>query len=171
MTKDPNSIEEFFCKPFSKLPVTPMSKDQSSLFITLIMADKSEKAIESINEDDIDAPFALRLLEKRLKTSFSFSMTLPLKIMIASIANSAGGVVMYLTYLQYKAKQLNKPTLNTSDLADIFPVGFPTDLQDIWESQKVKAAENSPHGSDNLLDYRAASASIQIDQTKDLKND
>jgi hypothetical protein len=169
MTKDPNSIEEFFCNPFSKLPVTPMNKEQTSLFIQLIAADKSEKAFEPINEDDMDAPFTLRLLEKRLKSSFTFSMTFPLKIMVASIANSAGSVLMYLTYLQYKAKQLNKPTLDTSDLANIFPMGFPTDLQDIWDSQKVKGAENNPYGSDNLLDYRSASESIQIDHNKDEK--
>jgi|TARA_R110000787_G_scaffold11722_1_gene38394 hypothetical protein len=165
MTKDPNSIEELFCLPFSQLPVTPMTLETTELFMRLIMIEK-DGSMPNLEETGDELPFAMKLIKSFLKNRFTFRMTEPLQLIMAQISGSAGNVVMYLTYLQYKAKRLDKRTLSIEDLANIFPFGFPTDavLQDIWDSQKVKRSQVNPMGSDNLLDYQAALQSIHFSE-------
>jgi hypothetical protein len=163
LTKDPNSIEEFFCVPFSKMPVEAMDSETSKFFVEAILAEQ-QGGVSPIDDEDDEVPFSVRMVIKSLDNRFTFKMSAPLQLFVSVIARSAGGIIMYLTYLQYRAKKLQKEELSFSDFADIFPKGFPSDksLQDIWESQKVKRSEVNPHGSDNLLDYPKAGISIQF---------
>lgn len=163
MTKDPTAIEVLFCEPFSKLPVREMTKDEMDIFIRLTMIEKDGRdGLIPENEDDI--PFSIKMLRSSLNNRFTFEMTEPLQLMVADIAGSVGGIIMFLTYLQYRAKKLNKKKLNIEDFANIFPMGFPIDkaLHDIWDSQKVKRSEENVNGSDNLLDYQTALQSIHF---------
>ena len=165
MTKDQNSIEELFCLPFSKLPVRPMTKEESEIFLRLIMIE-NDGSMPNLEETGDELPFSMKLIKRLLKSRFTFGMTEPLQLMMSQTSRSAGNVVMYLTYLQYQAKKLDKRTLSIEDLANIFPMGFPTDavLTDIWDSQKVKRSQENPNGSDNLLDYQEALQSIHFSQ-------
>ena len=165
MTKDPNSIEELFCLPFSKLPVIPMTLETTELFMRLIMIEK-DGSMPNLEETGDELPFSVKLIKNSLRNRFSFGMTEPLQLMLAQLSGSAGNVIMYLTYLQYQAKKLDKRELSIEDLANIFPLGFPTDsaLQDIWDSQKVKRSQVNPLGSSNLLDYQAALQSIHFSE-------
>ena len=163
MTKDQNAIEELFCVPFSKFPVRPMTLEESKMFMQLIMIEK-DGSMPPFEETKIELPFELRLIKGSLSSRFTFEMTEPLQLMIAQISGSAGNVIMYLTYLQYRAKKLDKRKLSIEDFANIFPMGFPTNksLQDAWDSQKVNRSADNPNGSDNLLDYQESLQSIHF---------
>lgn len=162
MTKNPKGVEDLFCLPFSELSLREFTLDESSSFFLFAIADRSNSS-ELINVDD-NSPFLIKLLRKSLENRFTFEMTEPLQLFVSLISKSAGNVIMYLTYLQYKAKSLNKKKLNIEDFSTIFPNGIPTDdsLMSIWYSQKVKGSETNPNGSDNLLDYQSASISINF---------
>jgi hypothetical protein len=162
LTKDPNSIEEFFCKPFSNLLVEPMSKEHSELFVQTYMVEQSGDMTPIDDSDEV--PFVIKLIRSQLKHRFTFKMSEPLQVFLSSVTRSAGNTTMYLTYLQFWAKKLDKKEIGVGEFATIFPNGFPTDdsLRGIWESQKVKRSEINPLGSDNLLDYPKAALSINF---------
>lgn len=157
---DPNSVEELFCVPFESISCREMNDEETDLLFRLMRLEKGGYDAPEIKEEDL--PFQMKLVKKSLQHRFSFNMSEPLQIFISVISKSAGNIIMYLTYLQYRAKKMDKQTLNLEDYAKIFTRGIPTDesLQDIWESQKVKTGHINPNGSDNLIDYPSAKKSI-----------
>ena len=159
-----NSVEEKFCKPFGALKVRPMSKDETKIMLSAVIMDESDKN-NFIDDEDKSLPDSLRIVRSSLKNRFTVTLTEPTQIMVATVCRSIGSIIMHLTYLQYRAKQMNKKELSVSDYADIFPNGVPTEseLQKIWESQKIERGEDNILGSDNLLDYKLACKSIQFE--------
>jgi hypothetical protein len=157
--ENPNGVEEIFCQPFDKLQQKAMSQEQFKLMFMLCDADK--RGVFPTTPDK-EKPFQLQLLEKRLEHCFTFKIPQGgLRLFIASLGESAGGVVMYLTYLQYKCKHLGVKELDWDVFSmQIFPMGFPSEeaRHKVWLGQKIK----SKSGSDNLVDYQSAMKSIQF---------
>lgn len=165
VTLQPDSIEKIFCEPFSKLPVRPFNREESAIMVSCLAADEQPERL-IIDEKNPEVPNSAIMLKKSLRTRFSFEMTEPMQVMVASTCKSVGVIIMYLTYLQYWAKKHDKRKLSTSDLSNIFPMGVPTEeaLHKLWDAQKVKRTERNPIGSDNLLDYQTALKSIHFDK-------
>ena len=165
VTNDPTAIEEHFCKPFHKLPVREMTEDEQEIMVKVMFAENAGKGDELLNVPKEEIPTSVEFLRKSLKGRFTFEMNDAATLMIAQVIKSFGEGVMYLTYLQYRAKEWGKKKLTINDLAQIFPMGFPTDsaLRDIWDMQKVKREKSGQ--SDNLLDYQSALQSIHFKET------
>jgi len=160
--ENPKAIETFFCEPFGKLPLRKATEDEMELLMRIAISKEPNRSLFSTKEEFNEMPFSVQLAYKALNGRFSFKMSDSLVILVAVVGKSAGIIVMYLTYLQYRAKKMGKEELDIGDFVMIFPDGFPTDdsLQDIWDSQKVDRGERG--GSDNLLDYQFATQSIQF---------
>lgn len=161
-TQDPKAIETLFCEPFSKLPIREMTSDEQEIMVKVMFAENEGKGDELLNIPKEEIPTSVDFIRKSLKGRFTFEMNDAATLMIAQIIKSSGEGIMYLTFLQYKAKQMDKKKLTINDLAHIFPMGFPTDsaLRDIWDIQKVKREKSEQ--SDNLLDYQTALKSIHF---------
>ena len=162
--KDPQSAENIFCKAFDKAPFNvQMGKTEMRVFSIALQFEKKlldKDPFSNVPEKEL--PFTVQLVRKSLKGRFTFEMSDSLQVFIGMIGKSAGTCIMYLTYLQYKAKKLGVKEITATIFAkDIFPTGFPSEenLQKLWDSQKVKSEKSG--GSDNLLDYQSALVSIQ----------
>ena len=168
--EDPNSVEIIFCEGFDNLLFkTPLDKSEMSILMAALKFEKKlikEDPFKDIPEKDI--PFPVKIVQNAIKTRFTFEMTNPMQVLVGILGKSAGTCIMYLTYLQYKAKKLGVKEITATIFAkDIFPSGFPSeeDLHKLWDSQKVKTEKSG--GSDNLLDYQSALVSIQyLDNVK-----
>lgn len=160
-TKEADAVEKYFCQPFEKLSKHPMSDELSKMMITLLFSKKE------ISIPEKEKPFLLKVIETRIKHSFTFTiLDIRLSFFLCVLSQTPGTAIMYLTYLQYWAKNHQLKVITFDDFCkDIFPMGFPSDedLHQLWISIKVKR-ENG--GSDNLLDYQSAMESIQFSEVK-----
>jgi len=159
-TKVKNAVEEVFCVPFGNLPQQPMDKDTEDLMLRLYMA-SMHGSMGEIPEKE--KPFIIKMTESSLKNRFTFKIEdNALIAFIAFNSKTAGNVIMYLTYLQYKCKKNNMKVLDFKTFCHWFPMGFPSDadLEKVWDSQKVERKETGD--SDNLLDYQSAMESIHF---------
>lgn len=160
ITKNPKAVEEIFCIPFSKLPQQQMDIETGQMYFDLSMGSLAKRYVQM---DEAKKPFQLKILESSLEHRFTFTIADPnLRLFILYIAQSAGGVIMYLAYLQYECKKNNVKNLDWQMFSRIFAMGFPSeeDLHKLWDSQKVPFDERG--SSDNLLDYQSAMESIQF---------
>lgn len=90
------------------------------------------------------------IIESRL-SMYDYTLDYPTLFFIAYLAESPGNAILFLSYLQVCAKQLNLDKINMFDIGiKIFPSGFPTDecLQNIWKSCKVYKNSN-----DKILNF------------------
>ena len=159
-TEDPTAVEKLFCEPFSRLNVRKMNSPEQEMLKKVIQAENL-KAYPFDEMEKEATPMSLQLCIKSMKNRFTFTASSNIQILIGVTGASKGGIIMYLTYLQYWAKKTNKKEITISDYCAIFPNGYPTDeeLHKLWISQKVDI-ENK--GSDNLIDYIKASESIHF---------
>jgi hypothetical protein len=165
MTQDTDAIEVLFCEPFSRLESRPMTENESRLMMKLLIAEKNPQQLKESTEEDLkQEPFQLQILRGSIKNRFTVELSEPATLFVSLIISSAGEAIMYLTYIQYKAKKENIRRVTLESLCHWFPIGFPTQdsLRDIWDSQKVKRPDDFTSGSDNLLDYPKAGVSIQF---------
>ena len=113
-----------------------------------------------------EKPFLYKLIEKRIRYCFTFSiLDERLLLFLTAVAQTPGKAIMYLTYMQYWAKRHKQFVITFDDFCmKIFPHGFPNDedLHDVWVKQKIK--------NGNLLDFQSAMVSIQFDDVKFKEN-
>lgn len=168
VTQQPDAIEKLFCEPFAKLALRTLTQDEVQTFVSLYFADQearqnpNDSRIQEMDRQLTEKMQAYGIMTKRLKACYDFTLSIPAKAFLASIIDRPGVVVMYLTYLQYRAKKANTRELTMEELGiDIFPLGVPTEdaLRQLWISVKVNRKEGQ-FGSDNLLDYGSAMKSI-----------
>ena len=153
---NPNAVEEIFCKKMDSFKKIPMSEGESRYMLELCISDQID--LEKIGYENL--PFLIQLIIKRLAVFYTAQLDSKSILMIGEISKSAGNAVMYLTYIQYLCKQKNIKELSWEKFIELFPFGFfsQSDLQDAWDCQKVE----QEGFSDNLLDYRSATMSIQF---------
>lgn len=164
-TKNPEAVEQFFCKPFGMLKRYPMSDANAEMLMKLLLAKGHIKKLTDIPDEG--KPFIYQMLEKRIQHCFTFKVEDPrLILFLAMITETPGTAVMYLAFIQYWCKQTGVQMLDLETFCErIFPMGFPSedDLHKLWDEQKVKR-EKGNGGSDNLLDYATAYKSIQFSE-------
>jgi len=151
--EQPNSIEEYFCKPFEAIKVEEMSKETSEILINLLMGN-----LQEIPEEE--KPFIMKLIEKRIEVIFDYTITdQKLLLFLSALSETPGKAVMYMTYLQYFSKKHGIKDIDLDIFCQkAFPWGFPPEkaLHELWIKQKVDVKS----GSNNLLDYGTALESI-----------
>jgi len=156
-TLQPDAIEKYFCEPFDQATRCPMDEETTKFLMQLLIVKEMKEMPEK------KKPFLIKMIEQRIKGSFSFKITdNRLIAFIAVISETPGKAVMYLTYLQYWCRKNNIKVIDLDKFCEIFPMGFPDDetLHSIWDGQKVECKNG--YSSDNLLDYQSAMKSIHF---------
>jgi|SRR3989304_5130398 len=103
-----DAVEKYFCIPFEKAQVYQMNQENSIFLFQLLMANKLNGGGERIIPEK-KKPFLVKLIEKRIKHCFTFEINdSGLILFLAIISKTAGGAVMYLTYLQYWSDILSR---------------------------------------------------------------
>lgn len=142
-----------WCDAFLKAKTIPMSRDQSEIFISLLMMEKAGTPIP----EGAMAGFQYQVALKR-KTALNLDITPHALMMICVLAGSVGDVVMYVTALtRYYHK--HPQTIDTGVLANAFPMGFlpEVELHRLWDEQK---GFHLGQRFDNLLDRIFADAFV-----------
>ena len=93
-------------------------------------------------------PF-LRIIHDRLTTWGSAEISMAVGIFLLSLVNSPKSAIMWAYTLNKIYHQNNNRMVTMNDIADLFPLGFPTrkGIRYAWQQQK---STDAPHG--NLLD-------------------
>lgn len=170
-TQTENSIEKLICEPLeidlSKKENVNYSKDDLMFIISL-------HGIESEQNKGLNVDVYNKNLKETFFETHHFKVIkkraqyLELKISdlgivyLIGFSKGLGSIILLLYYLKYKQKK-NKKQITVDYLNRyIFPFGFPTDelLKKHWEKQKIKKSVSFALNSDNLIDYRTASASL-----------
>jgi hypothetical protein len=158
-TNQTDAIEKHVALPMSKLQPQACDKETTMLILNMLTMQGS------ITIPLEDKPFLFQLIEKRLPL-YSFKIKDDrLTLLLAYVAKSAGIAILYLWYLQWWCKKNGVSELNLDKACtEVFPWGFfkESDLQAVWDSQKVSVPENSSMYSDNLVDYSRSGHSIQF---------
>jgi len=156
----PDAIEKEFCELFHKIPKKPLKDDMAKILYIILQADK--KDFDGMMKQ-IKPTFSYGVLESMMVTHFNFKMDEKLKSFVATLCSYPGRILMYLTYLQWVAKQ-NQMEEITIDFfcKEIFPFGTPDEEfeKEYWDGQKVRSL--SGQTVDNLLDYSSARQSIML---------
>jgi len=157
-TKNPNAIEEYFCKPLDKFKPVPMTKTQMQLMIAVCTV-KTEN-VAQMEIDFTDIYWFYPAIQKRIDACFTYTMDAKAKMLLATWCNTIGDAVMYLTLLQFKCKQRGLKALNHEGLALMFADGIIDRgfMHKCWDAQKVERES----GSDNLIDYATAGKSLHF---------
>lgn len=127
----PNAVEEYFCKPFEKLvPTTDnLSKEDKLVFFQLANMPNAASAQE---EEKLKNVKSWLFINKILQTVFTVKLDYRSKLWLMHMAGEHQKLIMaYVTYVQYKANQLNQENIDFITLCEkIFPEGNP-DLKEV----------------------------------------
>lgn len=159
VTKIDDSVENIFCKPLDEEGKTnPLNDSQMQIvFLSLTLKEEEMNGLYAEIEKN---HLPISILKNRLE-SLNCSSDKGSLVTTALFCDTPGEAVMYANYIAYKVKKLGLESFSINNLCtDIFPFGSFTKetLNNYWDKQKVRTGVN--RGSDNLLDYPTASASI-----------
>lgn len=94
-TKNPNAVEENFCKDMDKATRVEMDEETTKTLIQLMMS----RPVPLSSVAKKDKFFLLELIEKRVEHCFTFKITdARVIVFLALISESAGTAVSYPTY-------------------------------------------------------------------------
>jgi hypothetical protein len=155
LTKNENSIEEFFAKKFEQCPKCPMDNKFSEIFIKLSMLEDI-----NLNISENDKPSIYKIIEQRINSCHTFKVDDKVLLFLSILCNSVGYGIMYIWYLQYESKKRNINFITFDIFSEIFSWGFPSNetLDKLWINQKVNRSDIKE--SDNLLDYALAGKTL-----------
>lgn len=125
----------------------PMTAAESNVFLVCMVNEMAGEAVP----DQVSGAFVYKVLELRLKslgaTASPWAMAL-----LYSLCRGPGAAVMMAHVFAYRARTQKLETLKVSDVAQLFPDGYPTEeaLSTSWDAQKgyVLGLEKV----DNMLD-------------------
>lgn len=117
----------------SDVSIAPMDMDASMAFFTCSMGEKDE----SFPPDAVKNTFLYRVGEQRVKWA-GLRTTPACLALLSYLCESPGAVVMYIYALRYLQVRDNIESIGMHELAQQFPMGFPTEeaLSVLWEAQK-----------------------------------
>lgn len=133
--------EEFF-----KFKASRMTDDQTQVFV---MGTIREASGQDIPEDRLRGVFPYAVFKSRAEFA-GLKTTQSVRVFITTLAKGPGDLVMYVYALKWKADKEGVTTVSMNELANWFPLGFPSDeqLHTAWDAQKRPWA---PLG--NMLDF------------------
>lgn len=161
----PDSIEKIVCEKMSSLTQQPLDDDTTEILILF----KRDPDSAAHAKEIIKKVWTAQALVNRMGTQFGTVLDARIAIIVAGVAESIGGCVMYAYYMQMMAKRRGVKKLDLDDIGWLFPIGFyaKDDMHGIWESQKVDNGRDMfdglefRGGSDNLVDYGYAAQSLE----------
>ncbi len=149
-------------------PNTPMSKEESMIFLNLLMTKEKDFLID-INEINKESKtykhfkgliesFLAQVFLKRLSTLTKLRITLGGLIVLIQYMNNPAIAVTYAYYLNSKLPEGTLVTLE--EIGNVFPWGFfsKEQIEKMWDELKVKSTDALDEcvcygAADNLLDY------------------
>ena len=140
-------------KTFMGSKTQPMTKDVSMIFIGSMMLELQGQVQK---DPELSTFFVYKLLDKRAEFC-GLDISEPAKEVLCAISGNPGTVVMYLYALRYWQLTNYNKQITLAQLAEIFPIGFPTEdaLHTAWDAQKVADGRGIKI---NLLDSLPAEA-------------
>lgn len=140
---DPKNPAGIFIKPLNEYPQSPMTSEQSRMFMSMNLIPESD--VPKLAEDLKDY-FAFQVLQGRLKM-MGVEVTVPVMAFLSVLFPKPGEMVAFAHAIYHSKRRdpgvLGKPYDMTA-LAYDFPEGFPNEkiFEFAWDSQKVKGADN-----------------------------
>ena len=130
--------------------IEPMNMDTAMVFFNCSVGEKDE----SFPPEVVKASFLYRVGEKRAQYA-GLVITPACLALLSYLCDSPGGMVMYIHALRYLQLRGNLESIGMNELAQQFPMGFPTQeaLHTLWDAQK---AHTFCFKGDNLLDMVGA---------------
>lgn len=130
-------------------PVEPMSRWATEIFTILTVARTAGTPV-TFNGDEI--PQSTQIIKSRCDAA-NVKAEDDAILFLSAVISTPGQAVLMCAVLKVLEEKHGRPA-NIFDLADDFPMGFPTEasLHDAWIAQKGKAGE----GVDNWLDRKEA---------------
>lgn len=124
--------------PKLKFHGKPMTKEQSEIFLKLMLAKPKEIPIE--NDEELNTSFLSQIIIKRIKAyKLPYSLSNLFLLMSLSCGVNTPGKAMIILALSFQYYNKNpKSLLTIEDWANIFPFGMPSEKEfdQMWDSQK-----------------------------------
>lgn len=129
-----------------------MTEEQSRDFVMCFLEENQDKKMSEEAMSKLENDFSYKLMSKRLKMA-KVPVSIWALLFLTTLCNSPGKLVMY-AYVCCIIFKKNGRGVTIQDLAEEFPVGFPTEdaTRECWDSQK--GLEHGIKNVDNLLDTR-----------------
>lgn len=145
-----------WCDMFLSAPVAPMTDKLIELFLSMTIYDASTTAEkESMIKARLaseDAPLQYRIF-KAHADRIGLKVTSSVWGFVVMMGVNPGNIVMYVHALRRYQQLHGGRLVSMNELARAFPVGFPTDLERLWDAQKLTREERQPGTlMDNYLD-------------------
>ena len=160
ITNDPGAIEREICEKMEALPIEGMSNRLFNLLVYLHLIN------EDFNISKKDKQFLQLIIEKKLETTLTLKINdTRLILLLCELSKTPGIAMLYLWYLQYWAFKNKMQELDLIIFCqDIFNNGFfkQSDLDKIWDHQKLSLPVVGDIRPDNLVDYHSSGLSIQF---------
>lgn len=154
-----SSVEEWCEKYIENGEWRALNKLESEQLASIILYEDKFDEDDEIN-DFIKNHFPLSVMNRRIEVVHTYTVSPSVMLMMGNFVSNPAIAVMMANYLQYKVSQLDTDFINVLCFIEIFRKGYPIEnsLQIAWDNQKV--IPDSQMGSDNMLDYRLFSNSI-----------
>jgi len=137
-----------------------LTKDESKAFATCVLnaksIDEDEELRKALESKTMGGAGLAGVLWVRIKAIHTYRITQSMALFMSMLLNNFGESTMYANYFQYWAHRHGKSLLTMSDVADIFPLGVPTEkaMEKLWARQKIDIYDREKYGigTDNILD-------------------
>jgi len=132
-----NSVENWATPIFNRENLSPMTREQSEMFIKVSMID--DAALQ--NNAELEAIRAYAIYSQRTQFAFpNLKVDNKIKLFISSILDSPGSVCMYVYIIAVGAKRIGTNNVTWNDFSTrLFPFGIQQEevLHKFWDEQKV----------------------------------
>ena len=139
---------------------TPLTNEQMDMFMAMTLNEaKVETDSDALKLIEPRRQNFASMLYNRIKNCHTYTISVAAAAFLSTLTKRPGEVVIYTTFLQYKAFKMGKKRMTMREIALIWPFGFFSEetLHQAWDKQKMAACYGS-----NMLDSYEAQKSIEI---------
>lgn len=124
---------------FDQSKVRPMTKDEASVFVQIVMGERISKTPPEA-PPDVSIPVGLQILRQRCKIA-GIEVSEWTLLWLTTLCDSPGKCVMWAHSLVVATRKLGK-VVTIAEWAELSPNGVPTDgaYSDFWRTQKQDGA-------------------------------
>ena len=165
MEKKTNAIE-LWAENFSKKPIQTCTEELAKAFFNYSFSEMKhlvdEESLKKLLEERKGGLASVFWLRVKHRHTYEISVTVA-AFFGEYIFKNLGAVTMLANYIQWWAYKHNTTKITMTEVAFIFPNGFPTEesWDKAWSEQKIEHDEMNSWGSDNGLDYEQLMESIK----------
>lgn len=169
-TKRPQALDAtnpagIFIKPLNDYPQSPMSEQQSEMFMSLALKFSDESTEHAIGlKGDLEKQFPYKVMEQRLK-GFNLDVALNVKAFLSLSFPSPGTLIMFVHSIYHSRHRVAGKVYDMEAFAYDFPNGFPAEkiIEFAWDAQKVMQGDN---GLDMQHVFKASASAPYIEPPK-----